>query len=81
MRRHALCFLGAERKGASVPGMVLGRFQDGAVASGAASIHFTDPRGKVQGGFGLSRDSLLNGLVPGILSTTFLFGLGTDEGP
>ena len=33
MRRHGLCLLGAERKGVSVPSVVLGRFQGGAVAS------------------------------------------------
>ena len=43
MKRHGLCLLGAEQKGALVPGVDLGRFQGGAVASGAASIHLTDP--------------------------------------
>ena len=81
MRRHGSCLLGAERKGASILDVVLGRFQGGAVASGAASIHLTDPRRKVQGGLGLSCDSLLDSLVPGVLLTTLLFGLGTDGGP
>ena len=48
---------------------------------GAASIHLTDPQRKVQGGLGLSRDSLLDGLVSGIFLTTLLFGLGMDGGP
>ena len=81
MRRHGSYLLGAERKGVSVSGVVLGRFQGGAVALGAASIHLTDPRRKVHGGLSLSRDSLLDGLVPDVLSTTFLFGLGTDGEP
>ena len=81
MRGHCLSLLGVERKGVSVPGVVLGRFRDGAVASGAASIHLTDPQKKVQGGLGLSRDSLLDGLVPGVLLTTFLLSLSTDGGP
>ena len=46
-----------------------------------ASIHLTDPQKKVQGGFGLSCDSFLNGLVAGDFLTTFLLGLGTDRGP
>ena len=66
--------------GASVPGVVLGRFQGGAVASGAASVHFTGPRRNAQGGLGLSRDSLLDDLVPSVFSTTFLLGLSTDGG-
>ena len=81
MRRHGSCLLGAERKGASVPGVVLGRFRGGAMASRAASIHLTDPRRKVQGGLGLSCDSLLDGLVPNVLLITFLLGLSTDGGP
>ena len=51
------------------------------MASGAVSIYLTDPQRKVQGGLGLSRDSLFDGLVLGVLLTTFLFGLGTDGGP
>ena len=80
MRRHDLCLLGAERKRASVPSVVLGRFRVGAVASGAASIYLTDSQKKVQDGIGLSRDRLLDGLIPDILSTTFLLGLSTEEG-
>ena len=41
MWRHGLCLLGAEQKGALVPGVILGRFRGGAVALGAASIHLT----------------------------------------
>ena len=81
MKRHGSCLLGAEQKGASVLGVVLGRFQGRAMASGAANIYFTDPRKKVQGGLSLSRDSFLDGMVPSVLLTTFLFGLGTDGGP
>ena len=47
----------------------------------AASIYLTDPQRKVQSGLGLSRDSFLDGLVLGVLSTTFLLGLSTDGGP
>ena len=81
MRRHGSCLLGAERKGASVPSVVLNRFRGGAVALGAASIHLTDPRRKVQGCLGLSRDCFLDGLVQDVLLTAFLLGLGTDGGP
>ena len=81
MRRHDLCLVRAKKKGALVPSMILNSFQGRAVALGAASIHFTDPQRKVQGGLGISRDSLFDGLVLGVLSTTFLFGLGADEGP
>ena len=42
------------------------------MASRTANIYLTHPGRKVQGGLSLSRDSLPNGLVPGILSTTFL---------
>ena len=81
MKRHGLCLLGAEQKGASVPGVIFGRFWAGAVASEAASIHLTDPKRKVQGGLGLTRDSFLDGLVPSVFLTTFLLGLGMDGGP
>ena len=80
MRRHGSCFLAAEQKGALVPGVVFGRFRGGAVALGAASIYLTDPQKKVQGGLALSRDSLLDGLVLGVFSTTFLLSLSTDGG-
>ena len=76
-----MCLLEAEQKGASVLGLILGRFPDGAVASGAVSIHLTDPQTKVQDGLGLSRDSLLDSLVSGVLLTTFLLGLSTNGGP
>ena len=81
MKRHGSCLLTTERNGASVPNVILGSFQGGVVAPRAASIHLTDPQMKVQGGLSLSRDSLPNGLVLGILLTNFLFGLGTDGGP
>ena len=51
------------------------------MALGAVSIYLTDQKNKVQGGLGFSRDSFLDGLVPGVLLTTFLLGLGTDGGP
>ena len=50
------------------------------MASEAASIHLTNSQKKVQGGLGLSRDSFFDGLIPSVLSTTFLFGLDTDGG-
>ena len=81
MRRHGLCLLRVEQKGASVPEVILGRFSGGAVALGAESIYFTDLQKKVQGGLGFSYDSFLNGLVADVLSTIFLLGLGTDGGP
>ena len=77
-RRHGLCLLGAERNRILVPGVIFDRFQGGAVAPGAASIHLTDAQRKVQGGLGLSCNSLLDGLLPSIFLTTFLRGLGTD---
>ena len=80
MRRHGSCLLEAERKGALVPSMILGTFQDRAMALGAASIHLTDQQRKVQGGFGLSCDSLLDSLVPDVFLTTFLLGLGMNGG-
>ena len=51
------------------------------MAPAAASIYFTDPQKKVQGGLGLSCNSLVDGLVPGVFSTTFLLDLGTNRGP
>ena len=51
------------------------------MASEAATIYLTDPQKKVQGGLGLSRNSFLDGLVPGVFFTIFLLGLGTDRGP
>ena len=81
MRRHGLCLLGVERKGALFPGMIFGRFRGRAVASEAARIYLTGPQRKVQGDLGLNRDSLFDGLVPGVLLTTFLHGLSTDGGP
>ena len=76
-----MCLLTAEKKGVLVSIMILGSFQGGAVAPRAVSIYLTDPRRKVQGDLGLSRDSFLDGLVLGIFLTTFMFGLGTDGGP
>ena len=81
MKRHDLYLLGAERKEALIPNMIFDRFWGGALALGAANIHLTNPRKKVQGGLGFSRDSVLDGLIPGVLLTTFLLGLGTDGGP
>ena len=40
-----------------------------------------DPRRKIQGGLGLIRDRILNSLVPNLLLTTFLLGLGINRGP
>ena len=51
------------------------------MALGAANIHLTYPQRKVQGGHGLSHDSLFNGLVPDVILTTFLLGLGKNGGP
>ena len=50
------------------------------MASKAARIYFTDSQRKVQGGLGLSRNSLLDGLVPGVSLAILLLGLGTDGG-
>ena len=51
------------------------------MAPRVASIHIINLQKKVQDGLGLSRDSLLDGLVPGVFLTTFLLGMGTDGGP
>ena len=48
------------------------------MAPEAASIHLTNRKKKIQGGLGLSRDNLLDGLVPGVFSTIFLVDLGAD---
>ena len=50
------------------------------MALGPASIYLTDLQRKVQDGLALSRDSLFDGLVLAVFSTTFLLGLGTDGG-
>ena len=50
------------------------------MALGAASIHLMDQQRKIQRGLGLSHDSFLDGLVPGVLLTTFLLDLSTDGG-
>ena len=47
---------------------------------GIASIHLTYLGKKVESGFGLSRNSFLNGLVPVVFLKIFLLGLGTDGG-
>ena len=43
-----------------------------------ASIYFLDPRRTIEGGFSLRGNGLLNGLLPGVLLTAILLGLGTD---
>ena len=80
MRMHGLCLLRAEQKKASISGVILGRFWGRAVAPRIANIHLTDLERKVQGGFGLNRDNLLNSQVPGVVLITFLLCLGTDGG-
>ena len=80
MRKHGSCLLRVERKRASVPSVILGSFQGGALAPGVASIYLTDPQRNIQGGLGLNRNSLLDSLVLSVFLTTFLFGLGTDRG-
>ena len=60
--------------------MIFGKFQSRAVALGVVNIYLTDPQKKVQGGLGLSRDSLFDGLVAGVSLTICLLGLGTDGG-
>ena len=79
MRKHGLCLVRAEQKGASVPGIILGRFWGGVVALGAANIYLMDPQKKVKGGLGLSHNGLPNGLVPSVFLTIFLLGLGMDK--
>ena len=81
MRKHSSYLLRVERKRALVPGVIFSRFQGRAVAPGAASIHLTGSQRKVQSGFSLSRNSLLDDLVLGVFSTTLLLSLSTDRGP
>ena len=80
MRRHGSCLVRVERKGALVPSVILGSFWDGAVTPGAASIHLTDPQREVESGFDHSHNSLLNGLVPGVLWQPFCSTWGRMEG-
>ena len=51
------------------------------MALGIASIHLTDSQRKVQDGLSLSRDNLLNSLVPVVFLTIFLLGLSADGWP
>ena len=81
IRKHGLCLVRAEQKGVLVLDIILGRFHGGAVAPEAASIRLMDRQRMVQGGLGFGHDSLLDGLVPGVFSTTFFLGLGTDGWP
>ena len=46
-----------------------------------ASIYLTDPERKVEGGFDFYDNGFPNGLVPDILLTAVLLGLGTNKGP
>ena len=43
MRKHGLCLVRAEKKGALVPDVIFGNFRGRAVALEAVSIHLTDP--------------------------------------
>ena len=47
MRKHDLCLVKAEWKGALVPGRIFGRFQGGAVTPRTVNIYLTDPQRKV----------------------------------
>ena len=53
----------------------------GLMASRTASIHFSDPERKVEGGFGLRGNGFFNGLLLGVFSIAILLGLGTDRWP
>ena len=78
MKNQGLYLVTAERKEALVLSVILGRFHGGTVAPEAANIHLTNRQKKVQGGFGLSRDSLLDCLVLDVFLRTFLFSLSAD---
>ena len=56
-------------------------FGEGLIATWAANIYLLDQGQKVQSGFGLQCVSLLDVLLPGILLTAILLGLGMDEEP
>ena len=51
----------------------------GSITLETASIHFSDPRQKVKGGFGLYNNGFLNGLFLVVLSMAILLGLDTDR--
>ena len=56
-------------------------FGGGLIAPKTANIYLLDRERKVESNFGLCGDSLLNGLLPDIISMAILFGLGTDKRP
>ena len=79
MRKHGSSFVRAEWKKAPVPDVIPNRFSGGVVALEAASFYLTDLQKKVQSGFGLSYNSLLDDLVPSVFSMIFLLGLSADK--
>ena len=57
------------------------RLGERSMAPKTVSIHFSDLKRKVKGGFALCGDDFFNSLLPGILPTAILFGLGTNKRP
>ena len=83
MEKQCLCFLRlkAEAIEASLAS-VLFWFKSGkAMATKATSIYFPNSRWKVESGFNLCNDRLLDTRVLGVFLTAFLLGLGINEGP
>ena len=83
MGRQDLYFLRlkAEEIGVFIAGVFFGLESKRAIAPKAASTHLMDPWRKIEDGFGFCNNGLLDGLVPNILPTALLLGLGTDKRP
>ena len=68
----------------SIKNLLLGAFiklGGGLMAPTIAAIYLLDPKGKVEGSFGLCGNGFLNGLLSSIFSTAILLGLGIDRKP
>ena len=71
--------LRAEGIWAFISGVFFGLGSGGVMALGAVNIYLTDLEQKVEGGFGLRGDSVLDGLVSDIVPTAILLGLDMDK--
>ena len=83
MEKQGLCFLilKAEAIEDFIAGVLFVLGIKRAMGLGAASIYFTDPRQKVESGFGLRNNSFLDALISDVLLTAVLLGLGINRGP
>ena len=57
------------------------RLEGGLIALKTANIYLSNPGQKSESGFGLYADSFFGGLLPNVLLTAILLGLGTNRGP